>query len=204
MTWEDPKARRKQKPGIPKRQLPRPRELDMSNILWAPERVQYVVIKFDAGVPPARILAQLRSTGYTDLRLFNIEQCLRTNGRLAHGYNRSSFISNTYFRRNQVRHWDTAADRYTITFHRQGCTVMEIWQGLTRGGYVINAAQVAASLNAQEVSGMRVREYFRRWSSPECVTGLAGFALRWSRLPHISLQACRLRFVAWYDFDRKY
>lgn len=134
----------------------------MSNLLWTPERVQYVVSEFDAGVPPAQILAQLRSAGYTNLRLFNIEQCLRTNGRLAHGYDCPSFTSNTYFQRNQVRHWDTAADRYTISAHRQGRTVMEIWQGLIGGGYVVNAAQIAASLNAQGVTGMRVRDYFRR------------------------------------------
>lgn len=171
----------------------------MSNPLWTPERVQYVLSQFDAGVSPPQILAQLRSTGYPTLQLVTIEQCLRSHGRPVDGPNptsRPSFTSNTFdaqgyqgqainyagdsfvrgstaprpafnppsnFRpqSNQGR-WDTAADSYAISAHREGRSVMEIWDGLRSAGYVVNAAEVAASLNAQGVSGVSVTDYLSR------------------------------------------
>lgn len=174
----------------------------MPNFLWTPERVDYVVGEFDAGVPPAQILAALRSTGYTTLQLVTIEQCLRTNGRSVDGFDphvRLAFTSNTYnaqgyqgqtinyagdsFVRgstaplrsgynppsnyrpqsnNHGKRWDPAADGYAIGAHREGRSVMEIWEGLIGDGYVVNAAEVAASLNAQGVSGVRVTDYMTR------------------------------------------
>lgn len=63
---------------------------------------------------------------------------------------------------NQGRQWDEEAARYAINAYRQGRTVMEIWADLNHHGYVSNAAEVAASLNAQGVRGVRVVDYLRR------------------------------------------
>lgn len=172
----------------------------MSTFSWTPERVQYVVNQFDAGVAPTQILADMRASGYTNLRLFTIEQCLRTKGRAVDGFDpllRPPLTSNTFdargyqgqpniypgdrsfrgntapkppyvppsnFRpqRNQGRPWDQAADRFAIDAHYEGSTVMEIWQELSRRGYMSNAAEVAASLNAQGVNSVRVADYLRR------------------------------------------
>lgn len=173
----------------------------MSTFSWTRERVDYVIARFDAGAPPAKILAEMRSSGYTNLRLFTIEQCLLTNGRAVDGFDpliRPSFTSNTFdaqgyqgqpntypgdtFIRNGVaptrlpyvppsnfrpqihqgRRWDQAADRYAISAHREGRTVMEIWEALSGAGYISNAAEAAASLNAQGVSDVRVTDYLRR------------------------------------------
>ena len=189
------------KPEYRKAHYPCKRQLKMSTFLWTTERAQYVVDRFDAGVAPAQILAELQSTGYTTLRLFTIEQCLRTNGRAVDGFDpliRPSFTSNTFdaqgyrgqpntyagdtfvrggstatkppyhppsnFRpqSSRERRWDQAADRYAINAHREGRTVMEIWEELNRNGYVSNAAEVAASLNAQGVSSVRITDYLRR------------------------------------------
>ena len=38
---------------------------------------------------------------------------------------------------------------------------MEIWEALSRDGYVSNAAEVAASLSDQGVSSVRVADYLR-------------------------------------------
>lgn len=71
----------------------------MSTFLWGPGYVQYVLTRFDAGNPPDQILAELRSTGYTNLQLVTIEQCLRANNRPVDDFNplsRPAFISNTF------------------------------------------------------------------------------------------------------------
>lgn len=172
----------------------------MSEPSFTAEHIQYILNQFDAGVPPTVILAELRSNGFPNLRLFPIEQCLRANGRAVDGYdplNRSPFTSNTFDARgyqgqpitypgdtfvrsvgptkppyvapsnfrpqiNQGRSWDRAADEYAINAHREGRSVMEIWAALSNNGYMSNAAEVAASLNAQGVSSVRVTDYLRR------------------------------------------
>lgn len=63
---------------------------------------------------------------------------------------------------SQGRHWDSQAARFAIEAHRSGQTVMHIWSDLRRRGYVVNAAEVAASLNAQGVSGVHVVDYLGR------------------------------------------
>lgn len=63
---------------------------------------------------------------------------------------------------NQGRHWDAQAARFTIDAHRSGQSVLQIWSDLRRRGYVVNAAEVAASLSAQGVSGVHVADYLGR------------------------------------------
>lgn len=60
------------------------------------------------------------------------------------------------------RLWDPQADRFAINSYRSGQSVLEIWRNLRRRGYVVNAIQVAASLNAQGVSGVHVADYLGR------------------------------------------
>lgn len=60
------------------------------------------------------------------------------------------------------RHWDFQAARFAIEAHRSGQSVLQIWSDLRRRGYVVNAAEVAASLNAQGVSGVHVVDYLGR------------------------------------------
>lgn len=63
---------------------------------------------------------------------------------------------------NQDKRWDLAAATYAINAYNQGHSVMEIWAALSRDGYVSNAAEIAASLNAQGVSSERLTDYLRR------------------------------------------
>lgn len=61
------------------------------------------------------------------------------------------------------RLWDSQADRFVIDAYRSGqSTVLNIWTDLREMGYMVNAAQVAASLNAQGVSGVHVVDYLGR------------------------------------------
>lgn len=60
------------------------------------------------------------------------------------------------------RLWDFQAARFAINAHRSGQSVLQIWSDLRRRGYVINAAEVAASLSAQGVSGVHVADYLGR------------------------------------------
>lgn len=62
----------------------------------------------------------------------------------------------------QGRHWDPQADRFTIESHRSGQSVLQIWSDLRSRGYIVNAAEVAASLNAQGISGVHVVDYLGR------------------------------------------
>lgn len=63
---------------------------------------------------------------------------------------------------NQGRHWDPQAASFAIEAHRSGQSVLQIWSDLRRRGYVVNAAQVAASLSAQGASGVHVVDYLGR------------------------------------------
>lgn len=63
---------------------------------------------------------------------------------------------------NQEKRWDLAAATYAINAYNQGHSVMEIWEALRSDGYVSNAAEIAASLNAQGVSSERLTDYLRR------------------------------------------
>ncbi len=60
------------------------------------------------------------------------------------------------------KQWDAAAASYALNAHRDGRTVMQIWGDLNNDGYVSNAAEVAASLNAQGVDSVRVVDYLKR------------------------------------------
>lgn len=60
------------------------------------------------------------------------------------------------------KQWDAAAASYALNAHRDGRTVMQIWGDLNNDGYVSNAAEVAASLNAQGVGSVRVVDYLKR------------------------------------------
>lgn len=60
------------------------------------------------------------------------------------------------------RHWDPQAAQFAIDSHCFGDSVMQIWNNLRMRGYVVNAAEVAASLNAQGVSGVHVVDYLGR------------------------------------------
>lgn len=57
------------------------------------------------------------------------------------------------------RVWDFQAARFAINAHRSGQSVLQIWHDLRRRGYVINAAEVAASLSAQGVPGVHAADY---------------------------------------------
>lgn len=63
------------------------------------------------------------------------------------------------------RHWDSQADSFAIQAHRSGQSVLQIWSDLRGRGYVVNAAEVAGSLNSQGVSGVHVADYLSRWAS---------------------------------------
>lgn len=168
--------------------------------VWTKEREDYVVLKFDAGVEPREILGHLQVTGFPNLKLVTIMQCLRARGRNVDGYDphlRPAFTSNTHnpqgfqgqeiqypgdsfvrhgtnprpaytapstFRpqSNQEKRWDLAAATYAFNAYNQGHSVMEIWAALSSNGYVSNAAEIAASLNAQGVSSERLTDYLRR------------------------------------------
>lgn len=60
------------------------------------------------------------------------------------------------------RLWDFQAARFAINAHRSGQSVLQIWSDLRKRGYVANAAEVAASLSAQGVSGVHVADYLAR------------------------------------------
>lgn len=62
----------------------------------------------------------------------------------------------------QGRHWDPQAANFALQAHYSGQSVLQIWSDLRRRGYVVNAAQVAASLNAQGVTGVHVVDYLGR------------------------------------------
>ena len=62
----------------------------------------------------------------------------------------------------QGRQWDSHADLFAINAHRNGQSVLQIWSDLRSNGYVVNAAEVAASLSAQGVSGVHVVDYLGR------------------------------------------
>lgn len=59
----------------------------------------------------------------------------------------------------QGLHWDPQADLLAINAYRSGQSVLQIWSYLRSMGYVVNAAEVAASLSAQGVSGVHVADY---------------------------------------------
>lgn len=63
---------------------------------------------------------------------------------------------------SQGRQWDSSADRVAIESYRNGKSVLQIWSDLRRRGYVANAAEVAASLSAQGVSGVHMVDYLAR------------------------------------------
>ena len=60
------------------------------------------------------------------------------------------------------RLWDFQAARFAINAHHSGQSVLQIWSDLRRRGYVVNAAEVAASLSAQGVPGVHVADYLGR------------------------------------------
>lgn len=62
----------------------------------------------------------------------------------------------------QGRHWDPQAANFALQAHNSGQSVLQIWSDLRRRGYVVNAAQVAASLSAQGVTGVHVADYLGR------------------------------------------
>lgn len=62
----------------------------------------------------------------------------------------------------QGRLWDSQAAQIAINAHRSGLSVLQIWRELRKMGYVVNAAEVAASLSAQGVSRVHVADYLGR------------------------------------------
>lgn len=62
----------------------------------------------------------------------------------------------------QGRQWDPEADQFAINAYRSGKSVLQIWSDLRQMGYVVNAAEVAGSLNAQGISSVHVVDYLVR------------------------------------------
>lgn len=138
----------------------------MAQLVWDNKAITFTLCAHASGHCPAHIHALLVLHGYTRLQLYTVEQCLRAHGREIDHVNPNYRPPYKQHGAAAIVHgdgiaWNDLADRFSISAHRVGFSVIEIWYQMRQRGYAVSAAEVAASLTAQGVSNVRVADYLQ-------------------------------------------
>lgn len=123
--------------------------------------VNYILAANTAGICPVHTHLQLVRFGYR-LQFYTVQQCLRVHGRKIDdvNFNHSNYH---WHPGNEINNtpagviygycfgWNDLASSFSLSAHRVGFSVGQIWFQLTQNGYAVTIFEVVASLNAQGI-----------------------------------------------------
>lgn len=151
----------RKKPPLPAHQ--------MSYTEWTERATKYILAANTAGICPFHTHLQLVRSGYINLKLYTVQQCLRVHGRKIDEdvkFHHSNYIWRPLYETSNIPvvggiiygycfGWNDLASNFSLAAHRVGFSVYQIWFQLIENGYAVTITEVRASLIAQGIIFVR-------------------------------------------------
>lgn len=133
---------------------------------WTERALKYILAANTAGICPFHTHLHLVRSGYVNLKLYTVQQCLRVHGRKIDDVNfhHSNYHWRPLYETSNIPGgiiygycfgWNDLASTFSLSAHRAGFSVYQIWFQLIENGYAVTITEVVASLNAQGIKFVR-------------------------------------------------